>query len=132
MSSVYLETSFFSECCTIRTGDIARGRRASSLLWWQNDAHRYELFISNEVVRELSSLEFSWRLPMNPNDPKPEETGVADVRRVREAIARQHKGNLADHVAESNRIADALRAKLRLGPTVQPPTRSAPKSGTEG
>lgn len=24
MSSVYLETSFFSECCTIRTGEIAR------------------------------------------------------------------------------------------------------------
>ena len=58
MSSVYLETSFFSECCTIRTGDIARGRRASSLLWWHRDARRFELFISNEVVRELSSLEF--------------------------------------------------------------------------
>jgi hypothetical protein len=28
MSSVYLETSFFSECCTIRTSEIARGRRA--------------------------------------------------------------------------------------------------------
>jgi len=69
---------------------------------------------------------------MNPSDPKAEETGVADVRRVRESIARHHNGNLAEHVAESNRIADELRAKLRLGPTVQPPTRTAPKSGTEG
>jgi hypothetical protein len=56
--SVYLETSFFSECCTIRTGDIARGRRASSLQWWMNDARRFELYISNEVVRELGSVEF--------------------------------------------------------------------------
>jgi hypothetical protein len=35
MSSVYLETSFFSECCTVRTGEIARGRRATSLTWNQ-------------------------------------------------------------------------------------------------
>ena len=35
---MYLETSFFSECCTIRTGEIARGRRAVSLKWWQTDA----------------------------------------------------------------------------------------------
>jgi hypothetical protein len=63
---------------------------------------------------------------------KPEETGVADVRRVRELIARQHNGNLAEHVAESNRIADALRDTLRLGPVVQPPTHRVPKSGTQG
>ena len=65
MSSVYLETSFFSECCTIRTGEIARGRRAISLQWWQSDARHFELFISNEVVRELSSPEFpeAVRLP---------------------------------------------------------------------
>lgn len=67
---------------------------------------------------------------MNTDSPKPEETGVADVRRVRESIARQHNGNLAEHVAESNRIADALRDKLRLGPVVQPPNRRTLKSGT--
>jgi hypothetical protein len=38
VSSVYLETSFFSECCTIRTGEIARGRRATSLNWWETYA----------------------------------------------------------------------------------------------
>jgi hypothetical protein len=58
MSSVSLETSFFSECCTICTGDIARGRRATSLHWWEHDSKRFDLFISVEVVRELSSLDF--------------------------------------------------------------------------
>ena len=58
MARVYLETSFFSECCTIRTGEIARGRRATSLNWWHQHAARFDLFISNEVVRELSSPEF--------------------------------------------------------------------------
>jgi hypothetical protein len=58
VAKVYLETSFFSECCTIRMGDIARGRRATSLNWWNTHAAKFELFISNEVVRELSSPEF--------------------------------------------------------------------------
>ena len=43
------------------------------------------------------------------NTQKPEETGVTDVRRAREAIAKKHDGNLAEHIAESNRIADDLR-----------------------
>jgi hypothetical protein len=54
MSSVYLETSFFSECCTIRTNEIARGRRATSLNWWENYAAKFDLYVSREVVRELS------------------------------------------------------------------------------
>jgi len=58
MSSVYLETSFFSECCTIRTSDIARGRRATSLDWWQTYAPKFDLYISGEAVRELSSPDF--------------------------------------------------------------------------
>jgi hypothetical protein len=58
MASVYLETSFFSECCTIRTSEIARGRRATSLNWWQTYASEFDLYISEEVVRELSSPDF--------------------------------------------------------------------------
>jgi len=58
MFSVYLETSFFSECCTIRTGEIARGRRATSLNWWENYASKFDLYVSREVVRELSSGDF--------------------------------------------------------------------------
>src|SRR3954467_906492 len=56
--SVYLETSFFSECCTIRTTEIARGRRATSLQWWGTHARKFDLYISAEVVRELSSTSF--------------------------------------------------------------------------
>jgi hypothetical protein len=63
---------------------------------------------------------------------KPEESGVDDVRRVREAIAKQHGGNIAEHVAETNRIVEELREKLHLGPVVQPPSRQKPRSGTEG
>jgi hypothetical protein len=55
---VYLETSFFSECATIRTGAIDLGRRATSLGWWQTQAKSFDLFISNEVIRELSDPDF--------------------------------------------------------------------------
>ena len=58
MFSVYLETSFFSECCTIRTGEIARGRRATSLNWCEKYASKFDLYVSREVVRELSSGDF--------------------------------------------------------------------------
>lgn len=56
--SVYLESSFFSERCTIRTGEIARGRRATSLDGWHRYAAKFELTVSEEVVRELSSDDF--------------------------------------------------------------------------
>jgi len=62
---VYLETSFFNECCTIRTGDIDRGRRATSLAWWNTQAPKFDLFISAEVVRELSNEDF----PQAARDP---------------------------------------------------------------
>lgn len=41
-------------------------------------------------------------------------TAVDDVRRVREAIAAQHKGNFREHIAETNRIFEELREKLNL------------------
>ena len=58
MARVYLETSFFSECVTIRTGTIDLGRRDTSLNWWKMQAPAFELCISPEVVRELSSADF--------------------------------------------------------------------------
>jgi hypothetical protein len=58
MFRVYLETSLFSECCTIRTSEIARGRRATSLDWWHHQSDKFECLISAEVVRELSSEAF--------------------------------------------------------------------------
>jgi hypothetical protein len=66
------------------------------------------------------------------NTAKPQETSVADVRRAREEIAKQHGGNLAEHIAESNRITDELRERLRLGRVVQPPPRRTSRSGTQG
>lgn len=58
MAKVYLETSFFSQCVTIRTGAIDLGRRATSLNWWNTQAKAFELFISDEVIRELSDPDF--------------------------------------------------------------------------
>ncbi len=58
MAKVYLETSFFSECVTIRTGTIDLGRRDTSLNWWSRQAPGFELCISPEVVRELASPDF--------------------------------------------------------------------------
>lgn len=58
MARVYLETSFFSECVTTRTGTIDLGRRDTSLSWWKTQSRAFELCISPEVVRELSSPGF--------------------------------------------------------------------------
>ena len=58
MSKVYLETSFFSLCVSTRTGTKELGWKASSNEWWQTQAQRHELFISPEVIRELSAPEF--------------------------------------------------------------------------
>jgi hypothetical protein len=64
------------------------------------------------------------------NNPE-EETGVADVRRAREAIARQHAGNLQEHIEETNRMAEPIRKKLGIK-LVMPPTPPARRSGTGG
>jgi hypothetical protein len=58
MARVYLETSFFSQCVTIRRGAIDLGRRATSLNWWRTQSNAFELFVSDEVVRELSDPAF--------------------------------------------------------------------------
>ncbi len=44
MARVYLETSYFSACATIRTGTIDLGRRATSLQWWNSEAKAFDLF----------------------------------------------------------------------------------------
>lgn len=94
MASVYLETSFFSECCTIRTVDWHGG-------------------YTNQ-----------------PPDPSG-DTGVADVRRVREKIAAEHHGDLREHVAATTRIVEPLIEKLGLKEGT-PAQRGEVRSGTEG
>jgi hypothetical protein len=59
-----------------------------------------------------------------------EETGVTDVRRVRKEIAAKHKGDLAAHIAETNRLAAELRHRFRLGPVVKPPGGEQVTAGT--
>ena len=43
-----------------------------------------------------------------------EPTAVDDVRRVREAIAKQHGGNLRQHMEETNRIFQEMQGRLNL------------------
>jgi hypothetical protein len=61
VARVYLETSFFSACVSTRTGAKSRGWRASSREWWQLQGPRHQLFVSDEVVRELAAPEFPSR-----------------------------------------------------------------------
>jgi hypothetical protein len=67
---------------------------------------------------------------MADNSSNPQPTAIDDVRRVREAIARQHQGNLREHMAETNRIFEQMQAKLKL--KVVPPPADPRRSGTEG
>ncbi len=60
-----------------------------------------------------------------------EETGVADVRVVRDKIASLYHGDLRKHAAETDRIVAPLIEKLGLKEGV--PTRHDDRrSGTEG
>ena len=68
--------------------------------------------------------------PENMTDPS-EETGVADVRRVREKIAAQYHGDLRQHIADTNRIVEPLIEKLGLKQGV-PARQDDRRSGTEG
>lgn len=61
MAKVYLETSFFSVCVSTRSSDKVRGWRSSSNKWWQNIARYHDLFVSREVVEELSAPDFANR-----------------------------------------------------------------------
>ena len=58
MAKVYLETSFFSAAVSTRTSDKIAGWRASSLEFWDARAREHELFVSDEVIAELSDAKF--------------------------------------------------------------------------
>ena len=68
---------------------------------------------------------------MSPHTDPSEETGVADVRVVREKIAAQYHGDLRKHIADTNRIVEPLIAKLGLKQGI-PPRKDDRRSGTEG
>lgn len=54
MAKVYLETSFVSACVTTRSSLRSVYEREASLLWWAAESPRHEVFVSDEVLNELS------------------------------------------------------------------------------
>jgi hypothetical protein len=68
--------------------------------------------------------------PPTTNDPS-DETGVADVRIVRDKIASLYNGDLRKHAAETDAIVAPLIEKLGLKQGV-PPRTDGRRSGTEG
>jgi hypothetical protein len=66
----------------------------------------------------------------NKTDPS-EETGVTDVRLVREKIAAQYHGDLREHIAQTDEIVEPLIEKLGLKEGV-PAQRDDRRSGTAG
>lgn len=70
--------------------------------------------------------------PASPDRPDPsDDTGVADVRIVREKIAAQYNGDMRRHVAETEEIIEPLIEKLGLKRGVPSPGADR-RSGTEG
>ncbi len=63
MAKIYLETSFFSACVSTRTDPASLSRRQESQTWWTMQRHQHNLFISAEVIAELSN-------PTYPNREK--------------------------------------------------------------
>ena len=61
MATVYLETSFFSTYVSVRTNPKIVGWRESSREWWRNEAPKHRLFVSAEVVAEMSDPRFPQR-----------------------------------------------------------------------
>jgi predicted nucleic acid-binding protein len=51
--SVYLETSFVSECVSDRIDPVSTYRRTVSVDWWNSQRDSFNCFISAEVIAEL-------------------------------------------------------------------------------
>jgi predicted nucleic acid-binding protein len=86
MASVYLDASFISACVTDRTDAKSLSHKDTSREWWESQHLRHELYISQEVIAELSSPAFGRRdeslalvadIPLLAIDD--EVTGVAEV-----------------------------------------------------
>jgi hypothetical protein len=62
MASVYLDASFVSACVSSREDTRSLYRKETSLEWMETQASRHALFVSPEVLLELSSPEFRHRV----------------------------------------------------------------------
>jgi predicted nucleic acid-binding protein len=55
VAKVYLETSFFSACASTRNDVDSQSWKGRSLSWLKTQAPRHQLYISAEVIAELSA-----------------------------------------------------------------------------
>lgn len=141
MGLVYLETSFVSACVSTRSDARSQYRREESRRWWLQQRQAHSLFISAEVLRELSSPGYPNRedalsltgeasmFPMNEEAlglaralvrhkvmPGPEEAGDA----VHLAVATVHRTDVVlswnvRHLANRNKTAHLREICRRLG-----------------
>ena len=58
---IYLETSFVSACVSTHTTLRSSYEREASLLWWRTEAGAHDLFVSDEVLGELSDSRYPRR-----------------------------------------------------------------------
>ena len=58
MAKVYLETSFLSACVSERTDVASLYRKEESQRWWTLQRKAHDIFLSPEVLRELSDPKF--------------------------------------------------------------------------
>jgi hypothetical protein len=102
---VYLETSFVSACVSTRTDPKSIYRRDTSVEWWSTQRKYHEIFVSEEVFKELSS-------PTYPNSaramalidgipllPLNEEVARIAELLIREKLMPQQLGGDTVHVA---------------------------------
>ena len=61
MAQVYLETSLVSACVSDRMDPKSIYRRDASVEWWYTQRQKHDLFISAEVIRELSDAAYPRR-----------------------------------------------------------------------
>lgn len=58
MARVYVDTSFFSTYVSTRSDPKTAGWRTTSVEWWLMQRPLHEMFVSDEVIIELSSPRF--------------------------------------------------------------------------
>jgi hypothetical protein len=105
MARVYLETSFVSACVSDRTDAASSYRRETSREWWERQRQQHRLFVSDEVVAELSDPAFprsqaalDWIAGIESLAVAPEAIGFARVLVAEKAMPGPLKGD-AIHVA---------------------------------
>lgn len=150
MARVYLETSFLSACVSDRTDPKSVVRRDESRRWWVQQRRLHALFVSAEVMRELSVATYPHRdealaltaeaevlrvdeeaqglakiLVREKAMPGPEESGDA----LHVAVATVHQMDVmlswnVRHLANRNKTAHLREVCRRVGyvpPEIVPP-----------